>query len=303
MFAYQEFTKAPPRYTIPEAQSFNEENALVMFAGVASFYQNMPPHNALPVPILPVVKLRFGESWEPQSEKTGDSAQINRNNDWGWFRQGLASRLVRNLYYIGHGSADRIGGDYGVTMGSSGAVATINHQSSVASTASLSFRDLVRLLRSSPIIDYRFAFIDGCESANGRLSEAFGIPRDELMTLTEYRNKYGSQKLRAFVSWKKSIVTFNPDTSAPGGIIQWITQNAQTGHQCFLATRAGFIANWASVNRPPLFDALKYGMMNGGWFINTDPAYLENRDNDPLDPGLLAVRGYRNLLMDEDNNY
>jgi hypothetical protein len=257
-----------------------------MMAGVQTFYQNTPPHNSLPPPLYPLVKLRFAETWEPPIEKTGFDAQQLRNADWQLFSQYLSNRYVRNLYYLGHGAADEIGGDY--------EEGTLIKKNSLETT--LSRRGLIRLLRSSTAIDYRFVFLDGCSTGKKNLCEAFGIPRDEQMTLSEYRAKYGNSRLRTFIGWKREISTTATDTQAN------LTISLQLGPLRFLTTRAQFIATWASADRPSVTEKLKQAAITSFWFLGTEE-FLLRKDGNPAGLGLLAVRGYRDLKIDEDNIY
>jgi hypothetical protein len=301
LFAYQDFGKQIPPIQIPTVQSFNQENAEVMMGGVISFYQSTPPHNTLPPPVFPLVKLRFAEFWEPEAERTGIISHFDRLQDWGVLSNYLKNGKIRNLYYIGHGSERSIGGDYESRYWTnypppSHWVYQVHKMRLTHDKAYLDRKDLIRLLRHAPVVDYRFVFLDGCSTGSGGLCEVFGIPRDEQMTLSEFRAKHGNVRLRAFAGWKRDVAT--ADTSSQA----YLNINPNTGAQSFLATRADFIANWAHFHRPALVNAMRDAVMNSGWYFGTEE-FLLRKDDSPGPKGLLAVRGYRDLRIDEDNQY
>ncbi len=52
---------------------------------------------------------------------------------------------------------------------------------------------------------YRFVFLDGCDTAEGKFPEAFGIPHQESMKGTDFGTKRGIRP-RAFMGWNRSKV-------------------------------------------------------------------------------------------------
>ncbi len=97
---------------------------------------------------------------------------------------------TRNLYYFGHGSAERFGYSHDT-----------NQQ--------INLGDLNRILKNAPDPlkgtnghPYRFVFLDGCKTANGGLAPAFGIPKGNV-SATEFSTKRGL-RLRAFLGWDKN---------------------------------------------------------------------------------------------------
>jgi hypothetical protein len=111
--------------------------------------------------------------------------------DWGQMGTDLKDLSVRNLYYFGHGSANCIGS------------ADRQHQISVADLNDWlhnAFNPLQGLNRHP----YRFVFLDGCSTANGDLSPAFGIPKGKI-ALNEFVNKRGLRP-RAFMGWDKDML-------------------------------------------------------------------------------------------------
>ncbi|MEI2722228.1 MAG: Ig-like domain-containing protein [Verrucomicrobiota bacterium] len=95
---------------------------------------------------------------------------------------------IRNFYYSGHTSGNGIG--YSDSVPTSGITVT-----NLAQTLT----NYTSVIKGSPLKVYfqfrkpfRFVYMDGCESANGWLPEAFGIP-------IEIKNGY---KSRAFMGWK-----------------------------------------------------------------------------------------------------
>lgn len=103
---------------------------------------------------------------------------------WATFALALydtSANNPRNLFYLGHGNANSIGegGPYNIGCG-----------------------DIVTNLGtwtgSTNIHRYRFVCIDGCETANGHLPEAFGIPHK---TVSEATFQANSARPCAFVGW------------------------------------------------------------------------------------------------------
>jgi len=122
---------------------------------------------------------------------------------------------TRNIYYFGHGSAERMGYSD-----------DINQQINIS--------DLNRILQnaSDPLKGtngqpYRFAFLDGCKTANGGLAPAFGIPKGNV-SVDEFTGKRGIRP-RAFLGWKNNVT------------IGWVTFNQQ--HATFIGS---FFDKWAN---------------------------------------------------------
>lgn len=138
--------------------------------------------------------------------------------DWAQMGTDLKDSSVRNLYYFGHGSANSIG------------LADRQYQISVADLNDWlhnAFNPLQGLNRHP----YRFVFLDGCSTANGDLSPAFGIPKGKI-ALNEFVNKRGLRP-RAFMGWDQDVM------------IQWGA--VHQGHLLFVET---FFDKWAHYLEP-----------------------------------------------------
>jgi len=145
------------------------------------------------------------EPWRLRGPSEWAQLSIALTNDFG----------TRNLYYFGHGSAERMG-----------YVDDTSQQ--------INIPDLNKLLKnaSDPLKGtngrpYRFVFLDGCKTANGNLSPAFGIPKGNV-PIAEFTGKRGIRP-RAFVGWSKNVT------------IGWATFNQQ--HSTFIAS---FFDKWAN---------------------------------------------------------
>ncbi|MDE3099016.1 MAG: hypothetical protein KGJ88_06050 [Verrucomicrobiota bacterium] len=116
--------------------------------------------------------------------------QTTRNE----LRMYLANSRFENFYYFGHGSASSIS-----DWGSDGL--TRDQISFALGNVPLGYPIIHAALHP-----YRFVFLDGCDTAAGNLSEAFGIPAMALST-----NNFASQGLesRAFVGFKATKLDLN----------------------------------------------------------------------------------------------
>lgn len=117
--------------------------------------------------------------------------QLSKDNpdadaNWTAFKSTITEPAARNLVYLGHGAADLIG---------------------YAAQPVRSYRafQIARDLGITPATanrnPYRFVFLDGCNTANGKLCEAFGIKQKENMTTAEFIN--AKERPKAFVGWTK----------------------------------------------------------------------------------------------------
>ena len=113
-----------------------------------------------------------------------------------WLTKDLHSPTVRNLFYWGHAAPNQLG---------------TSAATSPAGKLDLSNFDTVLRNRlgagSTNGHPFRFVFLFGCETANGNLCEAFGIPKREHMTRRDFWNK--GLRPRAFIGLKsKQIAGF-----------------------------------------------------------------------------------------------
>ena len=113
----------------------------------------------------------------------------NEVSSWQSFRQALYHPNSRNLFYSGHGGSGGIGYNTANTN-------VYIPQSELAAT-----------LKTVPLGQtnrhgFRFVFLDGCQTANGRLPEAFGIVPEKNLSFEYYFNS--GERYSAFVGWNKS---------------------------------------------------------------------------------------------------
>jgi len=120
------------------------------------------------------------EPWRLLGPSEWSTLAVSLTNDFG----------TRNLYYFGHGSAERFG-------------------YSDDTNQQINIPDLNRILKNAldPLKGtnghpYRFVFLDGCKTANGGLASAFGIPKGNV-PMNEFIGKRGIRP-RAFLGWDKN---------------------------------------------------------------------------------------------------
>lgn len=109
--------------------------------------------------------------------------------DWQTFRQSLYWTNSRSLFYFGHGGDDGIGRDASYT------------------NRFISQKEIASVLKTIPAgqtnrHNFRFVFLDGCETAKGKLPEAFGIIPKENLKLEAY--DYSAVRPSTFVGWNDS---------------------------------------------------------------------------------------------------
>jgi hypothetical protein len=110
------------------------------------------------------------------------------SNDWGNVVLKLMDPSARDFFYFGHGAENALG-----TAGANLLVSDIrlflkNH-----------IDDPLTATNRHP---YRFVFFDGCNTADGRWPQAFGIPKKEGMSVTDFTQKRGIRP-RAFMGWNR----------------------------------------------------------------------------------------------------
>ena len=110
----------------------------------------------------------------------------------------LRDDQVRNFYYFGHGGARTVGNRV-----------PKNH---FPNPAYIGTSDLTLVLRNNlkdPLADtnahpFRFVWVDSCETANGDLCKAFGIPKQKNMPASAFNNR--GVRYRAFMGWDEKFV-------------------------------------------------------------------------------------------------
>jgi hypothetical protein len=110
--------------------------------------------------------LRFG---------TNVYTQAQRNDSWADLKAWMFDPRFRNFYYYGHGSANDLGADIHTFDGSNFVTGGLNFPGSKAHLSSGTVRTELTFNRFAGSRPYRFAFLDGCNTANGDWPDAFGI--------------------------------------------------------------------------------------------------------------------------------
>lgn len=263
IIAYQDKDK---RY--PQAQAAIS-NAVGLVRGGPSFY-NIPNTGLL---------LQYGKDVHTNFA----TAQTIRNNSWINLRAYLFVRENRNFYYLGHGAATLIGGDWdrmdtnSVIVGSE--ISQSNSPASVAYLTTGWVRTNLVFNRYAGPKPYRFAFVDGCSTANGDWPDAFGIGKTT-NSLSYYQDAGRKPKTRpsAFVGWKETTYYGRPSEG-------W------GDYQTFANFRSEWMFNWSqNPATPQLNSALLQARQNSGWI--SKPKYDE----------VIAVFGYQLLRFSEYNH-
>ncbi len=216
------------------------------------------------------------------------TAQTIRNNTWLNLRGYLFRRENRNFYYLGHGAPNSVGGDWdrydtnNVPIGSE-----INQSTNPVSVAYLTsawVRTNLVFNRYSGPKPYRFAFIDGCSTANGDWPDAFRIGK-ATNTLAFYQNPNRKPRTRpqAFIGWTEPTYYSHPRNS---------TYNNEWGdYQKYADFRSQWMSLWAfNANFALLGQALDEARRTSGWI----PTATYSR--------VVRVFGYRDLRFNEYNH-
>jgi len=178
-------------------------------------------------------------NWDAYALHTDSQQDI----DWQAFRNALYDPHSRNIVYFGHGGPNGLGYNPADTNSyiSTAEIASVLHTIPVGQTNSHSFR---------------FAFLDGCSTAEGTLPEAFGIFHRENVPGGDYED--ASLRLSAFVGWpEKKTIAYGIN----GGLID-------TFHVDFIGDiQIDMLLNGANIK-----DAIKYaaGQSDTGGEFNAD---------------------------------
>ncbi len=127
--------------------------------------------------------------------------------DYDFLLNDLTQQNVRALYYHGHANGGAIGfsettPDHGLTWSAISAALTNFYLLPITNRIPAKYRF------GKP---FNFVFIDGCDSANGRLPEVFGIPK------AVPASQYVKTKKRAFMGWASTT----KDSIANNDFQQW----------------------------------------------------------------------------------
>lgn len=194
----------------------------------------------------------FGEAFRIQY------ANPNEGSSWQTFRQALYHPNSRNLFYSGHGGNNGIG------------------YNAANTNVFITRAEIESVLRTVPLGQtnrhaFRFVFLDGCQTANGHLPEAFGIVREEDLSFEYYYNS--GERYSAFVGWNKS-----PTAGYAGHLVS-------PDHWKFLMN---FQYAWLTEGQGvrEALNRAKNGPLNNN--VNVNPKHL-------------TVLGYRNLGPNQNN--
>jgi hypothetical protein len=149
----------------------------------------------------------------------------------------LQTYTTRNLYYFGHGAPDSIGGNISVVDTNSDITGAKLLPNSKAQLTSQWVKDNVTHNSLWGPIPFRFAFLDGCNTANGGWPAAWGVPNEE--KTIDYYNA-AQTRPSAFVGWNVKV----------GGSPDWGTVAK------FWQFRSFWMANWAVQDGYPWMDGL-----------------------------------------------
>ncbi len=195
-----------------------------------------------------------------------------------WLITYLRQDEIRNLYYFGHGATDYFGtkDPHGSDRPGPGQIRI----SDLNFVLGNNFKDP---LSGGSKHSFRFAFLDGCNTANGDLCKAFGIPKIKKMTTNDFYNR--GMRARAFVGWDKYHTV---------GLAH---QAVNTTHTMLITN---FFAAWSGasgaypVGHPrynmarTLRDAITWAAQSGSWTGTYNPEYRH-----------LILYGYEDLLWQD----
>jgi len=141
--------------------------------------------------------------YSPTAYGTNGYTQADRDGDWFTVKTILQRPECRNYYYYGHGNSNIIGGDLDA-YGTNGAVTGCQNlpHSNAHLTASTVKSEITHNL-SIGVHQYRFVWLDGCNTALGGWPDAFGVGK-RTNDLSYYRNITNNPshfRSSAFVGW------------------------------------------------------------------------------------------------------
>ena len=132
-------------------------------------------------------------------------SQTNRDTSWNNLKSWLYYPQYRNFYYFGHGTADSIGSDYNTVDSSNNVTGGNYYANSKAYLTSKQVHDNVAF-NPNGARPYRFAFLDGCDTANGSFAPAFGIP-NQAHDGGWFASELNARNIRpcAFMGWNVEV--------------------------------------------------------------------------------------------------
>lgn len=142
----------------------------------------------------------------PLKYGTNIYTQAQRDDSWATLKAYMFSPDFRNIYYYGHGGADSIGGDMHTFDSSNYVTGGTTLAGSKAYLTSQSVSNDLTFNRYAGARPYRFAFLDGCNTANGKWPNAFGVDKAS-HDLGWYTGTNNIRRVRpsAFIGWTVTI--------------------------------------------------------------------------------------------------
>ena len=213
----------------------------------------------------------------PTAYGTNGYTQADRDSDWFTVKTILQRPECRNYYYYGHGNSNSIGGDLNSydTNGAITGCLGLPHSKAYL-TASIVKSDVTYNLNTG-VHQFRFVWLDGCNTALGGWPDAFGVGKGT-NDLSYYSNS-----------------TNNPSHLRPSAFVGWATQPGGAGWgnvQDYFFFRSEWSMHWSyDWQTESLVQALTDAISTSNW----PPG-----GGSQLWGGLRAY-GYNNLRMNEYN--
>jgi hypothetical protein len=159
-------------------------------SAVVAYMQSFPPNSLSALELFSLIQVVYDVEDPFHHNLLGTAElpfQIQSMADWGTDITSLANSGNRDFFYFGHAN--------GSSLGTSSAYFDLPAANALLGN------------NSNPLIatnmhPYRFVFLDGCLSADGNWPQAFGIPKVEGMTASDFLDKRGI-RARAFMGWSR----------------------------------------------------------------------------------------------------
>lgn len=198
---------------------------------------------------------------------TNSYTQTQRNDSWIDLKANLSAGRYRNFYYHGHGGPNTIGTDVHVFDTNGLVTAGTRLPGSKAFLTSQILSNEFTFNRYSGSRPFRFAWLDGCSTANGNWPGAFGVGKTT-NSLSWYTNSATNPKhMRpsAFVGWNQTVggPTWGSAQAFWNFRSEWMfdwSYNWQSRGLMQAFTNARQTANWPPGGDNRLWEALRvYG--------------------------------------------
>jgi hypothetical protein len=180
VIARQDFAKT---FTAPLPTSDGTHNGESMLKGVFNgfygglyFWASQDPSGTIPYPAPDTGYFDRAHALE----FVPGNNQAQRDTSWSIFGDAIddsPSYLSRNLWYIGHGHGNSIGGDLNAASPTGGPIPqTLPGSHAFRFAYQIDGLLQNRRFNQPSFHPYRFVFLDGCETATGEWAAVFGIP-------------------------------------------------------------------------------------------------------------------------------